>query len=190
MDTTWLIFCIWGAISTFGLSEHTFMWPHFPTFLRWIVQSYLCAWCTAMRLHPSCLKASLPHPDTIAVAWLFSQPLSLLLIFIRNLFFFAETVSSAVFFSVSLSEMSCIRSGRWIRWLWLKKRKKKKKGSISVFFLPADAAITLKADCEEKKGLWYKVNKQWTRRGDILFWSELLCVVHTRMGKQPTIRLW
>lgn len=30
--------------------------------------------------------------------------------------------------------MSCIRSGRWIRWLWLKKRKKKKAAYLYFFF--------------------------------------------------------
>lgn len=158
-DTPHLISWIWGTVSMFALSEHTFTWPPFPALLRWIVQSYLCAWCTAMSLHPSCLKASPPHPDTIAVAWLFSQPLSLLLIFIRRLFL--QSLSHLLFFiSVHLSEMSCTRRGGWITWLWLKK--KKKKAAYLCNYLPADAPITLKADCEEKKGLWHKVNKQWT----------------------------
>lgn len=87
MDTTWLICWIWETISIFSLSEHTLTWPCFSAFLRGFVQSCLCVWCTAMGSHPSCLKASPPHPDITAVTWLFSQPLCFLFIFIRRLFF-------------------------------------------------------------------------------------------------------
>lgn len=164
MDTTWLICWIWGTISMFALNEHTFMWPHFPTFLRRIVQSYLCAWCSAMSLHPSCLKASPPHPDTTTVAWLFSQPLSLLLIFIRSLFFFLQRLSHLLSFFHSVSQ-KCLAWGVEDEQDGCDFKKKK-----AAYLYLSDAAITLKADCEEKKGLWHKVNKQWTLKK----WHSLL----------------
>lgn len=77
MDTTWLICLRWVTFSIFASSEHTWAWPHFSIFLSWFVQSYLCVWCTAICLHSSSLKTSLPQPDIIMVKWPFSQPLSL-----------------------------------------------------------------------------------------------------------------
>lgn len=179
-----MIFWIWGAISMFSSSEHTFTWPQFPAFLRWIAQSYLCVWCTAMSLHPSCLKASPPHPDTIAAAWLFFQPSSLLLIFIGGLFL-AETVSSAVFFSVCLSEMSSMRSGGWKDGCDLKKKR-----SISVFFCQLMQLLLRKLIVSRKRVSDTKLTNNGHQSGDILFWSELLYVMHTGMSKLPTIRPW
>lgn len=49
-------------------------------------------------------------------------------------------------------------------WLSLKKKK-----HIYIHLL-ADAAITLKADCEEKNCLWYKANRQWIPK----WWHPLL----------------
>lgn len=164
MDTTWLICWIWGAISIFASSEHTLTWPHFSTFLRWFVQSYLCAWCTTMCLHPSCLKASPRHPDIIAVAWLFSQPLSLLLIFIRSLF--CSDCLIPCLFSVHLSKMSCMRVGGWT-----KDGCDLKKKSISIFICQLVHLLLWKLTARRKKVHDIKPTGNEHQRDDIHFWN-------------------
>lgn len=164
-------FAEYEHISIFALNEHILTWTRFSFFLRCFVQSYLCAWCNAMGLQPSCLKASPPHPDIRAVAWLFFQPLSPLLIFIRSPFC-RDCLIPCLFLSPSLKiVLQGWGVGVWRNkgWLWLKK------GEHIYIYLPADAAITLKADCEEKKGLWYKANMQWIPKGwhPCLKWTAL-----------------